>query len=59
MYIWPWDYAAGLIICQEAGCVMESFHQKIGEHFDLYSKSIICGVSRELVDETRQLLLST
>ncbi|KAG7366769.1 inositol monophosphatase [Nitzschia inconspicua] len=54
----PWDYAAGLIICQEAGCVMESIHQKAGDDFDLYSKSIICGVSRELVDEMRELLQS-
>jgi fructose-1,6-bisphosphatase/inositol monophosphatase family enzyme len=54
----PWDYAAGLVICQEAGCIMESIDQKAGEDFDLYSKSILCGVSRELVDECRALLTS-
>ncbi|KAL3917447.1 MAG: hypothetical protein SGARI_007713 [Bacillariaceae sp.] len=54
----PWDYCAGWIICKEAGCVMESFDQKPGQDFDLYSKSIICGVSRELVDEVRKTILS-
>ncbi|KAL3905541.1 MAG: hypothetical protein SGILL_009637 [Bacillariaceae sp.] len=54
----PWDYAAGWIICKEAGCVMESFEQKPGDDFDLYSTSIICGVSRELVDDMRKVLLS-
>ena len=53
----PWDYAAGLVICQEAGCVMESIEQNGGDEFDLYSKSILCGASRELVDECRDLLL--
>jgi fructose-1,6-bisphosphatase/inositol monophosphatase family enzyme len=53
----PWDYAAGLVICQEAGCIMESIDQKPGDdEFDLYSKSILCGVSRELVDQCRSLL---
>ena len=57
----PWDYAAGLVICQEAGCIMESIHphptDPCGTDFDLYGKSVICGVSRELVDELRQVLL--
>eukprot|EP00980_Cylindrotheca_fusiformis_P028508 scaffold22607_cov123-Cylindrotheca_fusiformis.AAC.5 len=52
----PWDYAAGLVICQEAGCVMESIDQTVPGEFDLYSKSILCGVSRELVNECRTLL---
>ena len=52
----PWDYAAGLVICTEAGCVMESIDQKTPGEFDLYSKSILCGGSRELVDECRKLL---
>jgi hypothetical protein len=38
--------------------VMESFDQEIGTDFDLYSKSIICGVSRELVDELRKVLVA-
>jgi fructose-1,6-bisphosphatase/inositol monophosphatase family enzyme len=53
----PWDYAAGLVVCQEAGCIMESLEQEqVGTDFDLYSTSIICGVSRELVDELRLIL---
>jgi len=40
----PWDYAAGLVICQEAGCTMESI--KVQETpgcdgFDLYGKSVL------------------
>lgn len=53
----PWDYAAGFVVCHESGCVMESITQQAGEEFDLYSKSILCGASRELVDECRSLLL--
>ncbi len=53
----PWDYAAGLVICQEAGCIMESINQKPGEEFNLYGQSILCGVSREMVDDLRSLLL--
>ena len=52
----PWDYAAGLVICTESGCVMESIDQETPGEFDLYSKSILCGGSRELVDECRKLL---
>jgi hypothetical protein len=37
---------------------MESFDQEVGKDFDIYSKSIICGVSRELVDDVRKTLLS-
>jgi len=56
----PWDYCAGLLICQEAGCTMESIRKqpKPGcDGFDLYSKSVICGVSKQLVDELRSVLL--
>jgi fructose-1,6-bisphosphatase/inositol monophosphatase family enzyme len=53
----PWDYAAGLVLCEEAGCIMESIDQNNDEEgFDLYSSSVICGVSRELVDELRLIL---
>jgi len=53
----PWDYCAALVICQEAGCVMETLHQASSElAFDLYNKSVICGISRELVDETRSVV---
>jgi len=56
----PWDYAAGLVICKEAGCTMESIEvqKKPGcDGFDLYGKSVICGVSNELVSELRTILL--
>ena len=53
----PWDYAAGLVIALEAGCSMESFHQKTGVPFDLYSDSIICAVSQDLLEECRGILL--
>ena len=55
----PWDYAAGLVICKEAGCAMESIEeQKIPgcDGFDLYSSTMICGVSNELVSDLRNTL---
>jgi fructose-1,6-bisphosphatase/inositol monophosphatase family enzyme len=52
----PWDYAAALVVCQEAGCVMESIDQPTPGGFDLYSKSVLCGVSRTLVNDCRRLL---
>ena len=52
----PWDYCAGLCIANEAGVIMESIDQTVPGEFDLYSKSIICGVSREVVDECRRLI---
>lgn len=54
----PWDYAAGLVICQEAGCIMEAIDQRPGDDFDLYGKSILCGANRALVDEMRTILLA-
>ena len=56
----PWDYAAGLVICQEAGCTMETIEAQETpgcDGFDLYGKSVLCGVSKELVDELRSALL--
>lgn len=55
----PWDYAAGLVICQEAGCIMQSIQpQKPGTDFDLYGKSVLCAGNRELVDDLRKILLA-
>lgn len=57
----PWDYAAGLVICQEAGCTMETIEDQETpgcDGFDLYGKSVICGVSKELVSELRSVLVS-
>lgn len=53
----PWDYCAGKVICDEAGCIMENFDQQPDDDFDLYGKSIICGINRHLVDECRKLVL--
>eukprot|EP00536_Pseudo-nitzschia_multiseries_P012001 jgi/Psemu1/207454/e_gw1.437.34.1 len=58
----PWDYAASLVICKEAGCTMESIEAQAVhgcDGFDLYSTSILCGVSKPLVDEMRSVLLSS
>lgn len=56
----PWDYAASLVICQEAGCTMETIEPQDTpgcDGFDIYGKSVICGVSKELVGELRSVLL--
>lgn len=52
----PWDYCAGYVIAEEAGCVMEAIDQTERKPFDIYSKSHICAVSLELVEEIRQLV---
>lgn len=54
----PWDYCAGIVICEEAGCIIEEIHQEPGKEFNMYGDSVLCGVSRELVDETRTVLTS-
>jgi len=53
----PWDYCAALVVCREAGCIMETLRQEsLDLPFDLYNQSVICGISRELVDETRSVI---
>ncbi|CAB9506613.1 Inositol monophosphatase [Seminavis robusta] len=53
----PWDYAAGLVIAQEAGCAMENFQPNNSDGvFDLYGDSIICAISKELLEECRQIV---
>mmetsp|Transcript_43153 Transcript_43153/g.48892 ORF Transcript_43153/g.48892 Transcript_43153/m.48892 type:complete len:386 (-) Transcript_43153:129-1286(-) len=60
----PWDYCAGYIIIQEAGCCMETIEQSESEKknnngaFDLYGKSVICAVSKELLDDVRSVITS-
>ena len=55
----PWDYAAGLVIVKESGCVMEAIDQPSGTtEFDLYSKSLICAVSQELLEDCRKVVTS-
>jgi myo-inositol-1(or 4)-monophosphatase len=64
----PWDYCAGLVIALEAGCEMTHLEAKCnddvidgslrrGYDFNLYSKSMICGVNRTLVEDTRRVVL--
>ena len=55
----PWDYAAGLVICEEAGCIMESLDKSTAAespNFDLYSKSVICAKSRALLEQCRNIV---
>jgi fructose-1,6-bisphosphatase/inositol monophosphatase family enzyme len=55
----PWDYGAGLVIVKEAGCVMEAIDQPPDtKDFDLYSKSVICAVTQELLEDCRKVILS-
>ena len=58
----PWDYCAGYIIVKEAGCFMETIGQMESDTengtFDLYGKSVICAVSKELLDEVRAVITS-
>ncbi len=64
----PWDYCAGLVVAIEAGCCMthlkmeeedmdENGNVKCGYEFNLYSKSMICGVEMELVEEAWRVIL--
>jgi fructose-1,6-bisphosphatase/inositol monophosphatase family enzyme len=54
----PWDYAAGLVIVREAGCVMENFQQQPDSStlFDLYGDSVICAVSTDLLNQCRDIV---
>ena len=50
----PWDYCAGMLMVTEAGCCIQSLQ---GDDFNLYSNSIICATSKELLEETRTVLM--
>lgn len=55
----PWDHCAGMVICTEAGCRIESLFQAgkdNQEEFDIYSDSIICAVNQELLEECRNVV---
>jgi fructose-1,6-bisphosphatase/inositol monophosphatase family enzyme len=49
----PWDYCAGFVVATEAGCTMQPIAQLSKTDFDIYSSSVICGVSSNLVQELR------
>ena len=65
----PWDYCAGLVIALEAGCEITHLKPRSddnmdtngwlrrGYNFNLYSKSMICGVNGMLVKNTRRVVL--
>lgn len=54
----PWDYCAATCIAEEAGCTIQSLKDhKDGDLFDIYSKSMICGVNERIVDECRRVVL--
>ena len=67
----PWDYCAGLVVATEAGCTMTHLLPRSGGdfvdegtgeiargyEFNLLTKSVICGVNAELVEETRRVVL--
>ena len=67
----PWDYCAGLVVAVEAGCEISHLDErsdddvdgskklKKGYDFNLYSKSMICGVNSELVDQTRKVVMGS
>ncbi|KAL3808634.1 hypothetical protein ACHAXA_010149 [Cyclostephanos tholiformis] len=67
----PWDYCAGLVVANEAGCTMTHLIPRSGEdlvdggsgeirrgyEFILLTRSVICGVNADLVEETRRVVL--
>ena len=68
----PWDYCAAMVIVEEAGCVLKSLKDdndgksdfdgdtnKVlpDSKFDIYSKSMICGVNAVVVEECRKVVL--
>ena len=55
----PWDYCAANVIVEEAGGVMESLiGQGHDQDFNLYSKSVVCSTTKELLEETRKIVLT-
>ena len=62
----PWDYCAAMVIAEEAGCTIRSLKgndfDNVGKviadsRFDIYSKSMICGVNETVVEECRKVVL--
>jgi fructose-1,6-bisphosphatase/inositol monophosphatase family enzyme len=53
----PWDYAAGLVICTEAGCSIESLIGDEGQELDIYAKSVICAGNQQLLQDARRVIL--
>jgi fructose-1,6-bisphosphatase/inositol monophosphatase family enzyme len=57
----PWDYCAGMVVVTEAGCVIEELITSCTDDsrkpFNIYAKSMICGVHEKLVEECRRIIL--
>jgi len=62
----PWDYCAAMVIAEEAGCTIRSLQgNDFGEDgkvlpattFDIYSRSMICGVNATVVEQCRKVVL--
>ena len=66
----PWDYCAAMVIAEEAGCVIRSLKEHNGvkefdsnnkiipeTKFDIYSRSMICGVNAIVVEQCRKVVL--
>jgi fructose-1,6-bisphosphatase/inositol monophosphatase family enzyme len=53
----PWDYCAGMVIAQEAGCTIQSLKGENSSRFDIYSNSMICGVNKTVVEQCRKVVL--
>lgn len=66
----PWDYCAGLVVAMEAGCTMthlkkqdeadedgETGNLRAGYAFNMYSKSMICGVNQKVVEQCTKVVL--
>jgi fructose-1,6-bisphosphatase/inositol monophosphatase family enzyme len=53
----PWDYCAGMVIAQEAGCTIQSLKGENSSWFDIYSNSMICGVNKTVVEQCRKVVL--
>uniref|UniRef100_A0A7S3VEI8 Inositol-1-monophosphatase n=1 Tax=Chaetoceros debilis TaxID=122233 RepID=A0A7S3VEI8_9STRA len=63
----PWDYCAAMVIAEESGCSIrclksEKDFDKDGNIvpesvFDIYSRSMICGVNTTVVEQCRKIVL--
>ena len=54
----PWDYCAGLVILNEAGCFAAPLYTSDeDQHFDIYMNNAIFAASKSLINECRNVIL--
>ncbi len=62
----PWDYCAATVITEESGCTIRALKGNDFDsnglvlpdsNFDIYSKSMICGVNKKVVEQCRKVVL--